>query len=193
MHREWDVSVRWAPYLLDPSIPPEGRERTPQTTADSPKSHLELMGEQRGIEFRRGRTFTPNSHLALEAGEFAGEHGDPARVLGFHRALFRAYFTDFEDIADAGVLARIAGEHGFDRDALQGALESGRYREAVDQGIAHAYEIGVSGVPTFIFNERFAVVGAQEYATFASVLERLGGRRRDAANGDRGSASPGAV
>jgi predicted DsbA family dithiol-disulfide isomerase len=180
IQREWDVALRWAPYLLDPSIPPEGRQRTPQTNPDTPKSHLELMGEARGIEFRRGRTFTPNSHLALEAGEYATEHGTTDQVLAFHRALFKANFTDFANISDAAVLVRIAGEHGFDTDDVRDALASGRYREQVDEGIAHAYEIGVTGIPTFVFLDRYAVVGAQEYATFASVLERLGARRRDA-------------
>ena len=55
-----NVDVRWAPYLLNPSIPPEGKERTPQTNADTPKSALELRGEASGITFARGRTFTPN-------------------------------------------------------------------------------------------------------------------------------------
>jgi predicted DsbA family dithiol-disulfide isomerase len=177
--REWDVTLRWAPFFLDPSIPPEGRHRTPQTTADTPKSHLEARGEQGGIEFRRGRTFTPNSHLALQAGEYATEHGSTQQVMDFHRALFKAHFTDFEDLSDPAVLVRIASEQGFDADDVRDALETGRYREQVDQGIAHSYEIGVTGIPTFIFEDRYAVVGAQEYDTFVRVLEQLGARRRN--------------
>lgn len=180
IYREWDVTLKWAPYLLDPSIPPEGRQRTPQTSADTPKSHLELMGEARGIEFRRGRTFTPNSHLALEVGEYVAERGTPEQVIAFNLAMFKANFTDFENINDVDVLVRIAGEHGFDADDVRDALTTGRYREQVDQGIAHSYEIGVTGIPTFIFLDQYAVVGAQEYETFANVLERLGARRRDA-------------
>ncbi len=178
IHREWDVTLKWAPFLLDPSIPPQGRERQPQTTTDTPKSHLELMGEQRGIEFRRGRTFTPNSHLALQAGEYVVEHGTTEQIIAYNMAVFRAYFTDFENIADADVLVRIAGEHGFDADDVREALATGRYREPVDQGIANSYEIGVTGIPTFIFLDRYAVVGAQEYETFERALEQLGARRR---------------
>lgn len=182
MYREWDVTLRWAPFLLDPSIPPQGRERARQTTPDTPKSHLELRGEQADLDFRRGRVFTPNSMLALQAGEYAGEHGHPEQVLAFHRALFKANFTDFEDISDVDVLVRIAGEHAFDADDVREALTSGRYRAAVDQGIAHSYEIGVTGIPTFIFNDRYAIVGAQEYDTFESALTQLGARRRDGAD-----------
>ncbi len=52
VYREWDVTLKWAPFLLDPSIPPQGRERARQTTPDSPKSHLELRGERAGLEAR---------------------------------------------------------------------------------------------------------------------------------------------
>jgi len=189
VYREWDVDLRWAPFLLDPSIPPQGRERARQTTPDTPKSHLELRGEQAGLEFRRGRTFTPNSLLALQAGEYAQHHGTPEQVTAFHRTLFKANFTDFEDLSDVAVLVRIAGEHGFDSDDVRDALATGRYREQVDQGIAHSYEIGVTGIPTFIFNDRYAIVGAQEYDTFEMALTRLGARRRDA-SGPAPNATP---
>jgi len=183
VYREWDVALRWAPFLLDPSIPPEGRQRKPQTSADTPRNHLELMGEQRGIEFRRGRTFTPNSHRALQAAEFAANHGTPEQVLAYHRALFKANFTDFEDISRAEVLVRAAADADLDGDALARALDADEYRARVDEGIAHSYEAGVTGIPTFIFDDRYAVVGAQEYATFAQVLVRLGAQRREGAAG----------
>jgi predicted DsbA family dithiol-disulfide isomerase len=179
IYREWDVDLKWAPFLLDPSVPPEGRERARQTTPDAPQSHLELRGEQAGVEFRRGRAFTPNSMLALQATEYAQHHGTPEQVTAFHRALFKAYFTDFENISDIDVLARIAGEQGFDADDLRDALATERFREQLEAGIAHSYAIGVTGIPTFIFNDRYAVVGAQEYETFEMALTQLGARRRD--------------
>ena len=67
MYREWDVEMRWAPFLLDPSIPPEGRVRTPQTTADTPKSNLELMGERR---FRSG---VVHLHYRIRAGAYTDD------------------------------------------------------------------------------------------------------------------------
>lgn len=177
--RHWDFTLDWAPYFLDPTIPPEGRHREPRTKPDDPKSDLELRGEALGIDFRRGRTFIPHTHLALQASEFAHQHGDTRTVINYHRALFKAHFTDFEDLMDPDVLVRHAAECGLDGDALRTALDEGTYREAVDQGIEHSYAIGVQGIPTFILNDQYAIVGAQDYATFEKVMERLGVSRRE--------------
>ncbi len=174
--------MRWAPFFLDPSIPPEGRSRTPQTRDDTAKSHLEVMGEARGIEFRRGRDFTPNSHLALQAAEFAYDHGDYQQQQSLHRALFKAHHTDFDNIGDLDTLIRIASEVGFDGEAMREALSDGTYSERVDSGIEHARAIGVTGIPTFIFNDQYAMVGAQEYEAFEQMMGRLGARKR---NGER--------
>ena len=180
VYREWDVALEWAPFFLDPSIPPEGRIRTPTTTLDTPPSAMELRGEALGIKFSRGRTFQPHTHLALEAGEWVTEHGDTDQVLEYHRRLFRVHFTDHESLMDLDVLAREATASGLDGGALRAALETGAVREAVDEGIAHANAIGVTAIPTFIFDGKYAVVGAHEYPTFERVLEQLGARRREA-------------
>lgn len=117
--------------------------------------------------------------LALQAGEYAQHHGTPEQVTAFHRSLFKANFTDFENISDVDVLVGIAAKHDFDAVDVRDALVNGRFRAEVDEGIAHSYEIGVTGIPTFIFNDRYAVVGAQEYDTFEQALTELGARRRD--------------
>jgi len=178
LQREYNVEVRWAPYLLNPSIPPEGKKCEPQTNEDTPKSHLELMGEARGVTFKRGRTFTPNSHKALEAAEFAYAHG--LDTDDFHRALFKANFEDFENIGDMDVLLRIASENGIDSDGLRQALDSGEFTEQVDTQIEWARSVGVTGIPTFIFDDKYALVGAQEFDAFEQVMatlkdERAGG------------------
>ena len=171
LQREYPVDVRWAPYLLDPTIPPDGKPREPQTRADTPKSHLEEMAEARGLTFKRGRSFTPNTHLALETVEFAYDHGQHCDDL--HRALFKANFEDFDNLGDADQLVRIASDHGIDGDELRQALDSGQYRTQVDEQIQWARNVGVTGIPTFIFDYQYAMVGAQEYPAFQSAIERV--------------------
>jgi predicted DsbA family dithiol-disulfide isomerase len=136
---------------------------------------MELRAQSLGIGFTRGRTFTPNSHLSLEAAEFAAEHG---AGIGFHRAMFKAFFEDLVDISDVDNVVRVGAEAGLDAEALRGALESGRYREQVDEGIQWSREIGVTGVPTFVFDEKYGIVGAQDYSVFQSVMEKLGVKPR---------------
>jgi predicted DsbA family dithiol-disulfide isomerase len=169
--RDYEINLRFAPYFLDPSIPPEGKPRRRMTNPDDPPTHLELRAAEAGLKMTRGRTWTPNSHLSLQAAEFAAEHGDAIR---FHRRMFKAYFEDLEDVGDIDVVVRVGEEAGLDAAALRQALEDGTYRQQVDDGINWARSIGVTGVPTFIFEEQWAIVGAQDYNVFQSIMSRLG-------------------
>ena len=163
--------MRFAPFLLDPTTPPEGKPRQRQTASDSPKTAMEERGGSLGITFSRGRTLTSNSHLALEAAEFALAAGDG---LAFHRAMFKAYFEDLEDIGQVETVVRVGESAGLDGEALRAALTSGTYREQVDDGIRWSRDIGVTGVPTFVFDDTYGVVGAQDHDVFVSMMERLG-------------------
>jgi predicted DsbA family dithiol-disulfide isomerase len=174
---EYDVEIRFAPYLLDPSIPPEGRVRQPRMRPDDPPSNIELRGAELGLVYTRGRTRTPNSHLALEAAEFAA---DTPHAWDFHRAMLKAYFEDLADIGDVDVIAGVAVSVGLDGDALRAALASGEFRQHVDDGIRWCREVGLSGVPTFIFDDKYAVVGAQEWPVFEHMMKRLGQQPRPA-------------
>ena len=129
-----------------------------------------------GIKLTRGRTWTSNSYLSLQAAEFAEDHpheGD------FHRAMFKAYFEDLADIGKIETLVEVAESVGLDGTELAAALESGEYRERVDDGILWARSVGVTGVPTFIFDGQWGIVGAQDYPVFQSLMERLGKKPRE--------------
>lgn len=67
----------------------------------------------------------------------------------------------------------MAAEIGLDSDEMQQSVEARRYRGRVNAIVQEAHQIGVSGVPTSVLNERFAIVGAQPYAVFLQTLERL--------------------
>jgi len=171
-----DLAVRFAPYLLDPSTPPEGKPRKPQTSPDSPPSALELRGESLGITFSRGRTFTSNSMLAHQAQEFAAEYEEShpgMDPLAFHRLMFKAYFTDLEDVGTIDTVVRIGGQAGLPEAELREALESRRYEQQVEDGLGWARAVGVTAVPTFVFAEQLGVVGAQDQAVFEQALAQV--------------------
>jgi len=170
------LDIRFAPYLLDPSTPPEGKPRKPQSAPDAPPSALELRGESLGITFSRGRTFTSNSMLAHQAQEFAAEyeeHHPGMDPLAFHRLMFKAYFTDLEDVGKIDTIVRIGAQAGLPGAELREALESGRYEKQVEDGLAWARAVGVTAVPTFVFDERLGVVGAQDQAVFEQALAQV--------------------
>jgi predicted DsbA family dithiol-disulfide isomerase len=178
LQRELDVDVEWWPFELHPGIPPEGIARDPSSPRAAARyEQLRLLAEAAGLPFRPP-TFVPNSHLALEAGEFAREHG---AFEAMDRVLFRAYFAEGRNIGDIAVLAGIASDCGLDGGALRQSLESSRYAPPVDASTRRAREAGVASTPTSIFisgDLRFPLVGAQDYAVFENVARRLGARER---------------
>jgi predicted DsbA family dithiol-disulfide isomerase len=157
---------------LRPDILPGGGPARRITGPDDPKSPVEERGDKLGLTFTRGRTTTSYSHPALEAAEFANETSTDS--WGFHKRLFKAYFEDLEDIENVDTLVRIGDEFGLDAAALRTALEQGTYRAKVDEGMAWTKGIGVTAIPTFVFNAKFGMVGAHELESFRGVMQQLG-------------------
>ena len=195
LKEEFPLDVEWWPYELRPGTPPEGipLERVAGRGAYTSQylAYVEEAAAQAGIQMKR-RAILSNSRPSLEAAEFARE---ARRFEPLHRALFRAYFEESEDIGDEMVLARLAGECGLDAAALVAALRERRYETLVDEKVRWAYEQNLGGVPAFIFYPRgssretdgFVVVGAQEYEVFKDVTERILRRHHSEADPDAGS------
>ena len=188
LREEFPLEVEWRPFELRPGTPPEGipMERIAGRGRYTSQylTYVEDAAARAGIRMKR-RTHLPNSRPSLEAAEFAREAG---RFDPLHRALFRAYFEEGEDIGDEQVLARLAGECGLDGGALVTALREGRYRKLVDEKVRWAYEQNFGGVPAFVFYppgssgeaDGFVLVGAQEYEVFKDIAERVLRRQLEA-------------
>jgi len=170
---DFDVSA----YELRPGLPPEGLQRDRvQAKRVYPLGYLDNMrrtAREAGIEMKRP-PLVPNTRRAHEATEFAKEAG---RLLPFHRAVFRAYWEDEENIGDVKVLCRIGAECGLDAAELRGALEVGRFASLVEEQIEWSRAVGITGVPTCVFDEKFSLVGAQDYEVFRDVARRIVERR----------------
>ncbi len=141
---------------------------------DALQTPQERRGEQLGITFSRGRVWSSYSHLALEAAEHALQTASFETAWAFHKRIFKAYFTDLENIGDINVLAQLADETGIDGEEVRRALDDRRYEAQVDEGIAWSRQIGVTAIPTFVFNERMGMVGAQELPAFREMMSRIG-------------------
>ncbi len=138
-----------------------------------PPTELEQRAARLGIAFLRGRTVTSNSHLALEAAEFVADVA-PHLAGPFHRAVFRTYFEELGDIGAVAPVVAAAESAGLDGKRLGGALSQGTYRERVDDGIRWSAGIGVNAVPTFVFDGRHGIVGAQDFSVLEGMMRRLG-------------------
>lgn len=173
LDREKGIELDVCAYELRPGTPPEGLSREKAYAGRSfPPGYIENLFEtarEAGIDMKRP-DLIPNTYKAHEATEYAREHGD---LHGFHAAVFAAHFEHERNIGDVDVLCDIASACGLDATALREALETGRYSQAVKEQMQWARIVGVSGVPTFIFNEKFALTGAQDYLVFKSVADRI--------------------
>ena len=165
--------MQYAPFLLDASVPLEGRPQPPSSGKKSEaRAYMEGRAAALGLRFSEGRTHRSSSIPALQAAEFAADHGECAEV--FHRRVFDAYFDELEDIGNVDTLVRLGEEAGLPGDELRQAIEDEAYKERVEEAVEGARLAGVRSVPTFIFDEQYAVVGAQEYETFQAVMKELG-------------------
>jgi predicted DsbA family dithiol-disulfide isomerase len=158
-------------YEIHPETPPEGvlLERLFGPGIWTQQEGLRRRCVELGLHFEPP-TLLSNSRLAVEAAEFARENG---RHAEFHREVLTAYFGRAEDIGDVEVLAGTATAVGLDAEALRAALAAGAYapqRVAVE---AEARSLGITGVPTFIFEGGAKVVGAQPLDHFRRLLSGM--------------------
>ena len=149
---------------------------------DSMRRRLVSLMEAEGLEYG-DRTHTYNSRLGQELAKWAERQpGVGGRGGGgggkIHDALYRAYFVDGVNLAKVDELVRIAESLDLSGDEAREVLETRAEQEAVDLDWARSRQLGVTGVPTFMADNR-AVVGAQPYETLEALVVRAGAKRRE--------------
>lgn len=172
LKQEYDIQVDWRPYFLRPDAPPEGwplPDAIRQRMKD-PNNPLKARAAAAGLKMV-DRDIIPSTRRAHEATEFARSEG---RLEPFHAALLRRYWSEGQDLSTWETLRGAAQEAGLDPDAVQRAVEEGRFRKAVEDSIREAHDMGINAVPTFVIGDRFAIQGAQEYPVFRQAMQRLG-------------------
>ncbi len=175
-----EAEIHWHPFELNPTMPPEGQnlrehiaEKYGTDPKESPKARARMarIGEEVGFTFdyfddmRIMNTF--RAHQLLQ---WAGEQG---RKTELELALFESFFSRRENVDDPEVLAAVAGRVGLDEDEASEVIADGRYAGDVRELQRFWISQGVHAVPSFIFNRRYLMPGAQDPEVFVSALERL--------------------
>jgi predicted DsbA family dithiol-disulfide isomerase len=172
-----DFRVSWHPFQLNPELPADGvdRKRYLEDKFGGPERAAEIYARVReagasvGIPFAFERVLRqPNT---LDAHRLIGWAQRQRAADGLVEALFRAYFIDGRYLGDRAELAAIAAAAGFDAAAAQAMLAGTEGVDEVRSLDARVRELGVTGVPFFIFDNRFAVSGAQEPEALVGVIE----------------------
>ena len=175
-----DVEIVWKSFQLDPSARPAPGVSVIENLAEkkgislehSEKLHEDVtqIAAEVGLKYNFDKAVIANTLKAHQITHIAAKHNLQDKA---EEALFTAYFTDGKDIGDTETLVEIAEEIGLNREEVLTALEHQTYAKEVQADIDEAQQLGVRGVPFFVFNRQYAVSGAQPVEVFADVLEKL--------------------
>lgn len=184
-----EVRVNRRPYQLDPTLPPEGKDRRQYLAekfggderAKTLYRQVEEAGQAAGIDFNFAAiAVSPNTLNAHRLIRWAGGVGPQVQDRVVTR-LFELYFLEGANIGDADLLAAVAEDAGMDRTLVRELLETDRDADVVRQEIAAAQNMGVTGVPCFILDRRYALMGAQPAHVLAQAIRQASAEREEEA------------
>ena len=171
LKKEFEIEDEWIPFELHPEVPQEGEkvsELFPGMSVEDMFNNLNNMSNKYGVKFS-GVDLISNTHLALLASEYAKENG---KFHEFHDKLFYSYFTQGKNIGDVELLKTIADSIGLNKDEMMKKLEDGSYENNLAEAKKSATQYEVNSTPTFIINDKYAIVGAQSIDSFNNVLNK---------------------
>ena len=175
------IEIEWKSYLLDPDY---------VYTSENPETEAEYISRRKGISVEEARRmFTGITRMASMAGlNYDFDKVIVANTLNAHRIIqkakeknwgdeaeerfFRAFFVDGENLNEKDTLVEIAREIGLTETEANDALTNDKYAYEVNSDIQEAAQIGVSGVPFFVFDRKYGVSGAQPTEVFLQTLEK---------------------
>ena len=176
---QYEVHITWRPFELNPEVPVEGVESSVFNAAKAvdleraaeTNAELQRLGEASGIGFRfdliNRVPNTRRSHLLIA---LAGRSGVQSAVKD---RIMRAYFEEGCDIGDPDELVRLGAEAGLPEGVARNALFLRAGQDGVVAAERHAQVLGITGVPTFIFDGTYTISGAQEVPIFARVFDQV--------------------
>jgi predicted DsbA family dithiol-disulfide isomerase len=165
------LDVEWRGLEIHPEIPPEGLQWPPYLRARFGGMSDMLLDEAQ----KAGLPMTvpeiiPKSRRALEATEYAREKG---KFDAFHQLVWRKFYGEGKNLGSWKLLRSSADEIGLDADEMESKTESGLYAAIIDTHLRELAALGGTGVPLFIFNQKYAVIGLQPYDAFQEVMDHL--------------------
>ncbi|WP_046175953.1 DsbA family oxidoreductase [Domibacillus indicus] len=180
-----NIKAEFRSFELDPQAPRKSEENVHSAlakkygmTREKAKAMNDQLAEQAkeaGLEYNMDTLILANTHDAHRLAHFARETG---KMNEFTERVFKAYFTESGHIADFDLLSQLAEETGLDKEEAMDVLKSSKYSSRVRDDQEEAREIGIEGVPFFVFNEKYAVSGAQSVEAFKQVLEKVAADER---------------
>ncbi|MDV6378475.1 DsbA family oxidoreductase [Sporosarcina sp. GW1-11] len=174
------VEVQFKTYLLDPNTPVASGQSlieglaakfsVSKVEAENMLKNIEEQAKTVGLHYQVNKMKTANTIDAHRLTKFASQHGKDLQVA---ERLMHGYFEEGEQIDIEEVLLAIAEEVGLDTEQAKAMLRSDDFTEEVQRDIEEAREIGIKGVPFFVFNSKYSVSGSQSREAFVEALEKV--------------------
>lgn len=179
-HRD-QVEVEWKSYQLDPSLPEHDHRSEvdylvqakgmPREQVIRMLAHVTDQARGEGLEYDFDNLVVANSWKAHRVIQRARAEGlRTAEAL--EEQLFRAHFEQGLDIGDEQVLVRLGTAAGLTQDHVHEALTEDRWEAAVEEDVATARALGVTGVPFFVLGRTYGISGAQPTELFTQALQQ---------------------
>lgn len=173
------VEIEWKSFILDPNKITDTSMRIEQSLAKRKGITVEKAKEMStyateaakkvDLRYNFDKTIVANTYNVHRLLHFSKIHGVQNEVK---EAALKAYFTDGKNIDDTDTLLQLGIDAGLDSKQLLNILNSDQYLDDVKADIAEAQQIGVQGVPFFVFDRKFAVSGAQDSQIMLNTLEK---------------------
>lgn len=176
---DMEFEIGWRPFQLNPDMPREGADRKSYLEAKfgGPARAKEIYarvsaeGAKEGIAFNfDGIKRTPNTLAAHSVLRWALTTGVQSELK---ERLFNLYFIEGHDIGDHQVLADAAAAEGMDGALVKKLLDEGRDADVIQDEDRMARELGITGVPFFIFERKYGVSGAQTPDVLLDVIDKI--------------------
>ena len=178
-HRD-EVEIIWKSYQLHPQFPQDAagipaveyiknaKGLTKEETL-AMMQQVQSIGKSLEIDFDFEKSLIVNTLNGHRLIHFAQEHG-----LGniLKERLLKAHFSEGVDVNDTNTLVNLAAEVGMDKKEIQEMLHSDRFTYEVSQDIQEGVNLGLRGVPFFVFNQKFGIAGAQPLEMFEQTLRQ---------------------
>jgi predicted DsbA family dithiol-disulfide isomerase len=173
------VTIEWKSFQLDPSFVATQNEsiidhlaakyRKDSDWAQSMVDNMTENAKNSGLDFHFEKAILANSLNAHRLLHLAKKQNLSNELK---ELLFRAYLTEGKNVNDLNTLKLLGLEAGLETDAIDEVLDSDIYATAVTQDQEEAQSLGVTGVPFFVFDNKYAVSGAQPAEVFLNTLEK---------------------
>ena len=168
--------MTWEPFELHPEVPVEGIPLEQYfagrgVSVGQMQTSLKQRAQELGLPFT-GSSLVISTRPALVVSEFVREK-HPERYEELHHGLFQAYFVHSRNLAQEAEVEAVCQQLGFAPGMVAEAMAEPKYAAVIERSMEQARAYGINGVPTWIVNDKYKVVGAQPFEVLRDAFQKI--------------------